>query len=90
MNRLQAIDEKDPLFVTLNAATPIDEAKIYDETTLYHPVFDNAALTAQHTIDDINGQNRTWYAGAYLRNGFHEDGFQSAVTVAEKMEAVLV
>ncbi|RPE72090.1 putative NAD/FAD-binding protein [Pacificibacter maritimus] len=90
MNRLQAIDEKDPLFVTLNAATEIDEAKIYDETTLYHPVFDNAALIAQHTIDDINGQNRTWYAGAYLRNGFHEDGFQSAVNVAEKMETVLV
>lgn len=85
MNKLQAIDESDPLFVTLNAATAIDEAKIYDETTLYHPVFDNAALSAQRTIQSINGDNRTWFAGAYLRNGFHEDGFYSAVQVAEKM-----
>ncbi|SEK58205.1 NAD(P)/FAD-dependent oxidoreductase [Pacificibacter marinus] len=90
MNKLQAIDENDPLFVTLNAATPIDEAKIYDETTLYHPVFDNAALNAQQTIQSINGDNRTWFAGAYLRNGFHEDGFHSAVQVAEKMDRVLV
>lgn len=87
MNRLQAIDESDPLFVTLNASTPIDEAKIYDETTLYHPVFDNAALSAQKTIQSINGDNRTWFAGAYLRNGFHEDGFHSAVQVADKMSA---
>lgn len=85
MNRLQAIPETDPLFVTLNAASPIDEAKIYDETTLYHPVFDTAALTAQKTIQDINGDNRTWFTGAYLRNGFHEDGFHSAVQVADKM-----
>ncbi|MBU2868909.1 NAD(P)/FAD-dependent oxidoreductase [Pacificibacter marinus] len=85
MNKLQAIDENDPLFVTLNAVTPIDEAKIYDETTLYHPVFDNAALKAQKTIQSINGDNRTWFAGAYLRNGFHEDGFHSAVQVADRM-----
>lgn len=90
MNKLQAIDESDPLFVTLNAATQIDEAKIYDETTLYHPVFDAAALDAQQVIQTINGDNRTWFTGAYLRNGFHEDGFHSAVQVAEKMESVLV
>ncbi|MEN8875046.1 MAG: cyclopropane-fatty-acyl-phospholipid synthase, partial [Pacificibacter sp.] len=43
---------------------------------------------AQSTIQRINGDNRTWFAGAYLRNGFHEDGFHSAVQVAEKMETV--
>ncbi|MEN8834171.1 FAD-dependent oxidoreductase [Pacificibacter sp.] len=88
MNKLQAIPESDPLFVTLNAATPIDESKIYDQTTMYHPVFDTAAMAAQSTIQRINGDNRTWFAGAYLRNGFHEDGFHSAVQVAEKMETV--
>lgn len=90
MNKLQAIPESDPLFVTLNAATPIDPGKVFDETILHHPVFDNAALTAQRSIQQINGDNRTWFAGAYLRDGFHEDGFQSAVHVAEKMDSVLV
>lgn len=88
MNRLQNIPESDPLFVTLNAARPIPDAAIYDEVTFDHPVFDRAALAAQERIARRNGTNRTWFAGAWLRWGFHEDGFASAMRIARQMERV--
>ncbi len=87
MNRLQNIDERDPLFVSLNPVSPVREEMIYDQKTFRHPVFDKAALRAQQQIKDIQGDNHTWFAGAYLRHGFHEDGFASAVRVARDLQA---
>lgn len=81
MNRLQGLPEDDPLFVTLNPATPIPEALVYDETVFRHPVLDRATLGAQQGLAAIQGANRTWFAGAWLRNGFHEDGIASALRV---------
>ena len=83
MNSLQNIPESDPMFVTLNRDGGIREDLIYDECTFHHPVFDRAALQAQDTIRSINGTNRTWFCGAWMRNGFHEDGLASAVEVAD-------
>ena len=82
MNSLQPIPQDDPLFVTLNDQGTIREDLIHDETVFRHPVFDMAAVTAQDTVRAINGQNRTWFCGAWMRNGFHEDGLASAVEVA--------
>ena len=87
MNRLQNIDERDPLFVSLNPVSPVREEMIYDQKTFRHPVFDKAALRAQQQIKNIQGDNHTWFAGAYLRHGFHEDGFASAVRVARDLQA---
>jgi len=87
MNRLQNIPQDDPLFVTLNPSVPVREDLIYDEKTFRHPVFDGPAMRAQGDIAAIQGQNRTWFAGAYLRHGFHEDGFASAVRVVRQMDA---
>ena len=85
MNRLQNIPEDDPLFITLNPQHEIDPALIYDETSFDHPVFDGPALTAQKQIAALNGANHTWFAGAWLRYGFHEDGFASAQRIARAM-----
>jgi predicted NAD/FAD-binding protein len=85
MNRLQGIPQDDPLFVTLNPGAPIPEEAIYDEVTFRHPVFDAAALAAQEALRAMQGQRRTWFAGAWLRNGFHEDGFASAVRIARRL-----
>ena len=82
MNSLQPIPQDDPLFVTLNDQGTIREDLIHDQTVFRHPVFDMAAVTAQDTVRAINGQNRTWFCGAWMRNGFHEDGLASAVEVA--------
>src|SRR6056297_3431581 len=85
MNCLQPIPESDPLFVTLNSRAPIDESLIYDTATFRHPVYDLAALAAQSTIRSMNGDNSTWFCGAWMKNGFHEDGYASAIDVVEAM-----
>lgn len=82
MNLLQPIPKDDPLFVTLNPCAPIADAAIHDETVLHHPVYDRAAQAARARLWEMQGQNRTWFAGAYLRDGFHEDGLDSGVRVA--------
>ncbi|MCA0043188.1 NAD(P)/FAD-dependent oxidoreductase [Celeribacter litoreus] len=86
MNRLQNIPENDPLFVSLNPSEPVREEMIYDQVTFRHPVFDAPALRAQKQLASIQGQNNTWFAGAYTRHGFHEDGFASAARIARMME----
>jgi predicted NAD/FAD-binding protein len=87
MNSLQPIPMSDPMFVTLNPTRAIREDLIYDQVTFAHPVYDVAALAAQSTVRAINGQNRTWFCGAWMKNGFHEDGISSAVDVVEAMAA---
>ena len=87
MNRLQGIDPSDPLFVSLNPRGTIREEAIYDETTFAHPVFDRDALHAQTELRAIQGQNNTWFCGAWTRHGFHEDGYASAVAVAERINS---
>ena len=87
MNSLQPIPHDDPLFVTLNSNRPINDRLIHDVNTFHHPVYDLAALVAQETIRAMNGTRQTWFCGAWMRNGFHEDGFQSAVDVVDAMAA---
>jgi uncharacterized protein len=87
MNSLQPIPHDDPLFVTLNTNQPIDDRLIHDVNTFDHPVYDLAALAAQGTIRAMNGTRHTWFCGAWMRSGFHEDGFQSAVDVVNAMQA---
>ena len=85
MNRLQNIPDDDPMFVTLNPSTPIAPGAIYDEVEFDHPIFDKAALRAQREIRQMQGQNRTWFAGAYNRHGFHEDGIASAIRIVRAL-----
>jgi predicted NAD/FAD-binding protein len=86
MNRLQNIPESDPLFVSLNPSEPVPDHLVYDQTTFSHPVFDAQALVAQRQLNQMQGQNNTWFAGAYTRHGFHEDGFASAARIARLMD----
>ncbi|MEO8241080.1 MAG: FAD-dependent oxidoreductase [bacterium] len=86
MNRLQNIPESDPLFVSLNPCRPVPDHLIYDQTTFRHPIFDAPALNAQRQLTALQGQNATWFAGAYTRHGFHEDGFASAARIVRLMD----
>jgi hypothetical protein len=87
MNSLQPIPMDDPLFVTLNANKPIRQELIHDQITFRHPVYDLGALAAQKAIRATNGTKATWFCGAWMRNGFHEDGFASAVDVVNALRA---
>jgi len=85
MNSLQPIPEDDPLFVTLNSRRPIREELIHDVATFHHPVYDVAALQAQAALRTMNGTQNTWFCGAWMKSGFHEDGIASAMDVVETM-----
>jgi predicted NAD/FAD-binding protein len=85
MNLLQNIDEAYPLFVTLNPKTPPAPQLTHDSHLFHHPVFTSDAIAAQARIPEIQGKRGIWFAGAYQRYGFHEDGILSAVNVAQMM-----
>jgi hypothetical protein len=83
MNSLQNIPHETPLFVTLNPRrTPRNEWRheIYE-----HPLFDSAAMTAQRRLWSLQGHRNTWFCGAYFGAGFHEDGLQAGLAVAEQL-----
>ncbi|SHL73622.1 hypothetical protein SAMN05444414_13323 [Roseovarius marisflavi] len=85
MNCLQPIPEDDPHFVTLNSTREIRQELIYDQVTLRHPVYDLAALNAQDRVRMTNGAQNTWFCGAWMRHGFHEDGLASGLEAAEAL-----
>ena len=87
MNCLQPIPGDDPHFVTLNSTRTIREELIYDQVTLRHPVYDLAALNAQDRVRMTNGTQNTWFCGAWMGHGFHEDGLASGLDVAEAVIA---
>ena len=82
MNRLQNIDETHPLFVSLNPWVEPDPALVHASFRYSHPQFTTRSVDAQVSIADLQGEQRTWFAGAWLGYGFHEDGLQSGLEVA--------
>ncbi len=87
MNVLQPLPTSQPVLVTLNPEIEPDPALVLHTDHYDHPVFDSAAVQAQQAFGSLQGHRRTWYAGAWLGSGFHEDGIQSGLAVAEAMGA---
>ena len=82
MNLLQALDAREPIVVSLNSTARIAPQKILRRIRYHHPVYTHACVHAQKRKREIQGINRTWFAGSYWGWGFHEDGMRSAVDVA--------
>jgi predicted NAD/FAD-binding protein len=89
MNRLQGIDQRYPLFVSLNPKCALDERLVFDAAEFDHPVFDAGAIAAQPKVQALQGVRNSWFCGAHLRHGFHEDGLASAVHVARLMGSAI-
>lgn len=85
MNRLQHLPVETPVLVTLNDQGVIDDDKVLAVMQYDHPFYDHDMLSAQKEWEKISGQQRTYYAGAYWQNGFHEDGVVSALRVCEQL-----
>jgi len=84
MDRLQALPAgSGPHFVTLNPT--VEPREILHEATFAHPQFDAAAIRAQRALWSLQGTGRTWYCGAWFGSGFHEDGLQAGLAVAEHL-----
>jgi predicted NAD/FAD-binding protein len=88
MNILQGLDADTTFCVTLNASESIKPDRIIDSFEYSHPVFSLDAIAAAQKIEEFNGLNRSWFVGAYLGNGFHEDGVASARKVADAINRV--
>ena len=87
LNRLQPLPFAQPVLVSLNPVSPIDPAKILGEFDYDHPVFDLSAWSAQKQVAELQGVQRTWFAGAWTGYGFHEDGLQSGYRAADALLA---
>jgi len=85
MNILQGLDAPETFCVTLNDTASINPHRILGRFNYAHPQFTLAGMEAQQRWGDINGQNGTWFCGAYWQNGFHEDGLSSGLRVAESL-----
>ena len=77
INRLQPLPFSDDVIVSLNPVSTIDPSKVLGEYDYAHPVFDLGAIQAQSQLPSLQGQQNTWYAGAWMGYGFHEDGFKA-------------
>jgi predicted NAD/FAD-binding protein len=77
INRLQPLPFSQDVVVSLNPVRAIDPSKVLGEYDYAHPVFDLAAIKAQSQLSSLQGQHNTWYAGAWMGYGFHEDGFKA-------------
>ena len=85
MNRLQHLDQNNPLFVTLNPPRHPEEGSVIRSFLYDHPLFDAGAMAAQKELWSIQGVDNIWYCGSYFGYGFHEDGIQSGLAVAEAL-----
>jgi len=83
LNRLQRLDEDREYMVSLNPVTEPDPGTVIRRMSYMHPIYTRESVATQTDLSRLNGANRTHFCGAYFGNGFHEDGFASAVAVAD-------
>jgi predicted NAD/FAD-binding protein len=88
MNRLQSLNTDTPMLVTLNPFDEPAKGQIHASFLYDHPVFDLETDKAKKALWQLQGQNNTWFCGAWCGFGFHEDGIQSGLLVAEKLSGV--
>jgi len=88
MNKLQNIESREQIFLTLNPRTMPRADTILYETDYDHPLFDAAAIRAQEQLWSLQGVRNTWFCGAHFGAGFHEDALQAGLAVAEQLSGV--
>ena len=85
MNKLQPLNTRSNIFVTLNPNQKISEEKVFSQYEYYHPLYNVELIEAQKSIDAIQGKNNIWFSGSYIRNGFHEDALVSSINVVKSL-----
>lgn len=86
MNALQSLSTRTRWLVTLNRSAAIAPEKVVRSFVYRHPVYTKETLAAQSRWGEVSGRHRVSFCGAYWRNGFHEDGLQSALAVVEALQ----
>jgi uncharacterized protein len=88
MNKLQRLPGRPDVFLTLNCPWKIPEESVLRRVSYRHPLFDSAAFAAQAELWRLQGVGGVWFCGAYFGYGFHEDGLQAGLAVAEAIGGV--
>ena len=88
MNLLQSISMENPYFVTVNPKFKPHENLLYKTFQYEHPCFTSKAWSAQQKLWTLQGRRNTWFCGSYFGYGFHEDGLQSGLAVAEELSGL--
>lgn len=88
MNRLQKLETDRDYFVTLNPTHEPAENTVIRSFDYEHPLFDHKAISAQKGLWSLQGRRGLWFCGSYFGHGFHEDGLQSGLAVAEAVGGV--
>jgi predicted NAD/FAD-binding protein len=88
LNKLQGLTHYRPIFVSLNPSTPPADSLIHQKMVYAHPQFSVQSVKAQKEIAERQGNLSTYYCGAWLGYGFHEDGFRSGIEIAMKISGV--
>ena len=85
INKLQPLPFKEPVIVSLNPVTKINNNKIIKTISYQHPLFSTESIVAQDQINNIQGSNGIYFSGAWMRYGFHEDGILSTKKAIKKL-----
>ncbi len=85
LNKLQPLPCEQHIVESLNPVRPIARHQVLAEFEYSHPVFDMAAIAAQKRIPELQGEQHTWYCGAWTGYGFHEDGLKSGLAAAQAL-----
>ncbi|GAA4823402.1 dehydrogenase [Marinicella pacifica] len=85
LNKLQNLTVSSPVIVSLNQTDRINPDLCLVQKTYRHPVYDRKTPERQQQIQALQGHNNSYYCGAYLGWGFHEDGAQSGVEAARRL-----
>jgi predicted NAD/FAD-binding protein len=85
LNQLQPLPFAQPVLVSLNPLREINPAAVHGSFDYEHPVFDLAAIAAQRQLAALQGQQHSYFCGAWTGYGFHEDGLKSGLDVAERL-----
>ena len=87
LNMLQPLPWQQAVVVSLNPLREIPRSHVMGEYNYAHPVFDRAATRAQGHMPALQGQNDTYFCGAWMGYGFHEDGLKAGLDVARRLRA---